>query len=556
MSTLVLNPLSTTPMLARTSSPYRMVIRRNALVPLPLLPPPPANTSVTSVRVIHNVMPGEDCPPSPVPPSPSESPTSPTQASFYVSAKQKACSMKRPRHQRRRSCPSPCGPPNGQSTPIPIPYIPARSNTSPASLVTAKTTSDSVVINTPYSMFGGPRRPRSTVVVTVRFNNHPPIAEETDRFNNHPPMEKEIIRSNNHPPVERERPFHRRSPNGVIPPPRPPPTTPPPPRPPITPGASLKPAWNKPRVSSGLALDDPDDHSVISHGALHVVPPGRFVSSSRRYIPPTEIAIMRNTNSRNMKKTGSRLAMLRWALLNQSGPEIGRRILGMGVRLAQEVWEAERQVEEEDGGTEKDEKMGQSSHEINPAGETEGKHWFEKVDIHEEYSAEQMDEANEATPSRVDDAIANVELEKERERIAEECIRELEDMEIDVEQTTSLEGENNNTLQTIEEAENATMDFIASDERSEDSSSDGSSSDDDEPVSDEETSSMDVDVASEAEPADSRSLSPLQVQFNLSLELQLLSPKTADNEIVGSPTNTRHHISIPIPQTWFNQLAL
>ncbi|KAG9048656.1 hypothetical protein FS842_000347 [Serendipita sp. 407] len=94
MSTLVLNPLSTTPMLARTSSPYRMVIRRNALVPLPLLPPPPANTSVTSVRVIHNVMPGEDCPPSPVPPSPSESPTSPTQASFYVSAKQKACSIR------------------------------------------------------------------------------------------------------------------------------------------------------------------------------------------------------------------------------------------------------------------------------------------------------------------------------------------------------------------------------------------------------------------------------------------------------------------------------
>ncbi|KAG8832615.1 hypothetical protein FRC17_001017 [Serendipita sp. 399] len=472
-------------MQSRTSSPYRMVVRRNALVPLPLLPPPPANTSVTSVRVIHNGVGADDCPPSPVSP---DSPTSPTQASFYLSAKQKACGMKRPRHQRRRSCSSPCSTlPNGPLSPS-------------TNLVTTKTTADSVVINTPYSSFGGPRRPRSTVVVTVRINNPNPSTLETAQ-----PL------------------------SVTLPPPRPAPNTPLP----QTPIASIvKPLWNKPRVSSPLT----PANSALPRGPLHIVPTGRFASSSRRYVPPTDVAIMRNTNSRVIKKTGSSLAMRRWALINHSGPEIGRRIVGMGVRLAQEVWEAEQLIEQD----ETDDKMEQTGDE-QPAIETEEKPWFEKVDQPEEDSAEQMEEANEATPSRVDDdaaaTIANTELEKERERIAEECIRELEEMEIDpeCEKDHATEG-----------GEDAAMDVNASEERSEDSSSDGSSSDDDEPVSDEETSSMDVDVVSEP-------ITPLHVRFNRFMDLQHISPKTADKQVVGSPTC---HISFPIPQTWFTQLAL
>jgi hypothetical protein len=54
--------------------------------------------------------------------------------------------------------------------------------------------------------------------------------------------------------------------------------------------------------------------------------------------------VMRSTRTKKAKvsKLGSRLAMLRWAVLNHSGPEVGRRILAMGVRLAKEIWEAER----------------------------------------------------------------------------------------------------------------------------------------------------------------------------------------------------------------------
>lgn len=107
-------------------------------------------------------------------------------------------------------------------------------------------------------------------------------------------------------------------------------------------------------------------------------------------------------------KTGSRLAMLRWAVLNQSGPEVGMRIKAMGVRLAKEIWDAERCLDDDE------EEM-----------------VLEKGTMTMEGSI--VSSASAEQDKTMQDVEETTTLQTERERIAEECIRELEDMDVDQE---------------------------------------------------------------------------------------------------------------------------
>lgn len=143
---------------------------------------------------------------------------------------------------------------------------------------------------------------------------------------------------------------------------------------------------------------------------------GRLVPSKTSILKARSTSGFRAASNRPVKakkgkasKTGSRLAMLRWAVLNQSGPEVGMRIKAMGVRLAKEIWEAERCLDEDD-----EEEMVLERGTMTMEGS-----------IVSSASAEQdktMQDAKETTT-----------LQTERERIAEECIRELETMDVDQE---------------------------------------------------------------------------------------------------------------------------
>jgi hypothetical protein len=101
---------------------------------------------------------------------------------------------------------------------------------------------------------------------------------------------------------------------------------------------------------------------------------------------------------------GSRLAMLRWAVLNQSGPEVGRRILAMGVRLAKEIWEAEQCI---------DDAVGEGEEIKLTSGSTMMRGSIVPVDAKDDKDVSMLD------------------AEDEQERIAEECIRDLEDVDVD-----------------------------------------------------------------------------------------------------------------------------
>ncbi|PVF94197.1 hypothetical protein CPB86DRAFT_54477 [Serendipita vermifera] len=192
-----------------------------------------------------------------------------------------------------------------------------------------------------------------------------------------------------------KRPFN------VIPPPPPGSTIQriaPPRRPtPLNPVVPTKPAWNKPWTSSNLATCVPvvptsdvemeveDDEDLSMEMALSggledgVYVPGTLLPNfpgspadpalfyTSNCMPSRKSSLSRSSSqiartpsspspapirpkkARNKNgKMGSRLAMLRFAILNHSGPEVGRRIMGMGVRLAQEIWEAEQIMDEED----------------------------------------------------------------------------------------------------------------------------------------------------------------------------------------------------------------
>lgn len=122
---------------------------------------------------------------------------------------------------------------------------------------------------------------------------------------------------------------------------------------------------------TGLSPQFSVDQLYISQGALHPRLTGRAISSSRPYVPspaPTlsdlvsRAATIKSVAGKPMRAGGKAavkqggLGMLRTAVLNNSGPEVGRRILSMGVHLANEIWEAEdalvRSIQDEMEGIE------------------------------------------------------------------------------------------------------------------------------------------------------------------------------------------------------------
>lgn len=199
----------------------------------------------------------------------------------------------------------------------------------------------------------------------------------------------------------------------------------------------------------------------------------------------------------NKAKNGGRVGMLRWAVLNHSGPEVGRRILAMGPKLAKEIWEAERVVEEmdavgpdqmevvgdygiqshveapDDGGTlvienhkhgsdvEAPDDGGTIVIEQSPddTGTTvlENRKHGSDIEAPDDGGTMVLEHRKHGTDVEVSDDGGTIFLEqppgsdaeehRAREKLAEECIRELEEMEVDSE---DIEMEASSASSTME----------------------------------------------------------------------------------------------------------
>lgn len=411
------------------SPAIRSIRRRNALIPLPLLPPVPRNTIVTSVRIVHNQSTPDpaifDSTASHLPqvrgfsnsPSPPPSPT-PTNLCF---APLTGGGTKRLRSGRRRSSCTPCQPPPGsqrasQKQPpcsVAVPFDGgADSRTDPSAHVSPPDNSfDSSLLNPN-------RKPRSTIVVTVRLANPPPSNASYGSRSSDLVSGPRRTRYGDASPEDAEGIVLSTRPDQVI-------------------GVGdafaamqARVMVHRPRVSSPLALSvvtsgedldqapmDPWDVSPLSSpppswarfsdgGASHSR--GPFVPNARRYTKKSKSGSKKGSKG----KGGGRVGLLRWAVLNNSGPEVGRRILAMGPKLAQEIWEAERYSDEMERA------------------ETN------EVDIMEQNHGGNVDPQEDSDQLVTEPAKGcDTEEQMTRQLLAEECIRELEEMEVDSEDT-------------------------------------------------------------------------------------------------------------------------
>lgn len=388
------------------SPAIRSIRRRNALVPLPLLPPVPRNAIVTSVRIVHNHIDSStdaltSDPTSPTKPnlffnsaSVPNPPSSPTQTSLCFPPLTGGGGPKRPRTGRRRSSCTPCSSPGSVPAPAPAPALPVSGG--------GDNSYDTSLLNPN-------RKPRSTIVVTVRLANETTPGQQPLYAN---PRTTPPPSSSSLSPAPRR--TDKATSNNVAN---------------VTAAAAAMLARkqaNKPRVSSPLAYQvvsasDPDGDEAGSTGSPNSSPGVSPLSSPtlpatrvRPYTRKTRLggAAVKKVNTKSGGKAkakgkgAGRVGMLRWAVLNQSGPEVGRRILSMGAHLAQEIWEAERIIEEADS-VQVDENM------------------EEDTDV----SAEQQ-LLDHVPPQDVE---ASGETDVEREKLADACIRELEEMEVDSE---------------------------------------------------------------------------------------------------------------------------
>ena len=258
--------------------------------------------------------------------------------------------------------------------------------------------------------------------------------------------------------------------------------------------------------------------------------------------------------------------MLRWALLNDSGPEIGRRILAVGPHLAQEIWEAEQvaeAIEAESTEMEVTEQMQKqepwrsahpppdrteaiaedmSQHGVGPPCERykstavehrhHQQHWS---DVEPPDDPGALVEGNQGTDVRAPDRLENIVMEHKhgtdieersaRERLADECIRELEEMEVDSE---DIEMDTPPLIQDTAEKTAETPPIG--------NNNDGS-------ISSSSSNNMDFDM-----PAPVAAVAPLstarQVQIQLEIAVQVFSPvKKAQREVEKS-------------KRWFERIAL
>lgn len=365
------------------SPAIRSVGRRNALVPLPLLPPVPRNTIVTSVRIVHN-QPASDLGTLDQLRGFSNSshlPTSPTPTNLCF-APLTCGGTKRLRSGRRRSSCTPCQPPPGSQRSgqkVAVPFDGGAHSPMDHPAHPSDNDFDSSLLNPN-------RKPRSTILVTVRLANPPPSNASYGS------RSSDLVPAPRRPPYGATGP--RPSQDSVI-------------------GVGnayaamqARMMAHRPRVTSPLAQSvvtsgddvdrmpmDPRDVSPLSSPRLSPAP------NARRYTTKSKSSSKKGSKGKN----GGRIGMLRCAILNNSGPEVGRRIWAMGPKLAQEIWEAERVIEEIEAG---------ESNEMDIMEHTNG---------------------------------GDTEEQKTRELLAEECIRELEDMEVDsedikMEQSSKMEA--------------------------------------------------------------------------------------------------------------------
>lgn len=279
--------------------------RRNALIPLPLLPPPPPHAIIKSVTVVHpvngnhngntgnnrgrrrssaskgnnNVQDTTGAQAANVPFPKASSPTSPTSPHPLT--------VRNRGGPRRRSAGFFNGPPLAGR---PAPQVPRQSSAN------------------------------TTFVVTVRI---PPPPKYIPPPQPAAQVRKPIITSGIKPVPSYRRPYQD-------------PVSPPP-----------KPAFNRPRVSSAFATHPAitaeslnDDHMVIDQ-PIQTVAEAPAPPFGTQLHPRSVPRPRSKLNVPGAKGKPASLVIRRCAVLNASGPEKGRRIWCLGVRLAQEIWEAE-----------------------------------------------------------------------------------------------------------------------------------------------------------------------------------------------------------------------